>query len=157
MTCSHNTWMLVHSRFDMTQVALCIPPPGRRYYRDMTAVMTDLKQHEMWVALEAGSGIVSQHDFDPNSTCMGWEDSEQVRCSQGKLPSHIAAEYTQSQHTLRGSSRSSFGWPCCAQRDSRSQTCVQKNLSSQIFAERRLSRGVFGLACQCYVRRAHFG
>eukprot|EP01047_Picozoa_sp_COSAG01_P072736 COSAG01_NODE_11647_length_1888_cov_8.899346_2_plen_251_part_00 len=30
------------------------------YYRDMTATMKNLKQHVLWVALEAGSGIVSQ-------------------------------------------------------------------------------------------------
>ena len=30
------------------------------YFRDMTATITDLKKYRLWVALEAGSGIVSQ-------------------------------------------------------------------------------------------------
>ena len=35
------------------------------YFRDSTATFTDVAQHRMWVALEAASGIVSQHDYDP--------------------------------------------------------------------------------------------
>ena len=42
------------------------------YFRDKTATMKDVKQHRLWVALEAGSGIVSQHDYDPESSCAGW-------------------------------------------------------------------------------------
>jgi hypothetical protein len=42
------------------------------YFRDSTATITDLKQYRLWVALEAGSGIVSQHDYDPSSTCSGF-------------------------------------------------------------------------------------
>lgn len=34
------------------------------YFRDSTATMQVLQQHEMWVALEAGAGIVSEHDYD---------------------------------------------------------------------------------------------
>ena len=37
------------------------------YFRDVGAVMENLDQHTMWVALEAASGIVSEHDYDPNS------------------------------------------------------------------------------------------
>eukprot|EP00040_Diaphanoeca_grandis_P020945 m.111402 g.111402 ORF g.111402 m.111402 type:complete len:772 (+) comp28119_c0_seq1:329-2644(+) len=37
------------------------------YFRDSTAVLQDLSQHQLWVALEAGSGIVPQHDFDPEA------------------------------------------------------------------------------------------
>ena len=36
------------------------------YFRDLTATLADVKKHEMWVALEAGSGVVSQHDGDPD-------------------------------------------------------------------------------------------
>ena len=43
-----------------------------RYFRDRGKVIKDLKQHRMWVMLEAGSGIVSQHDYDPESSCEGW-------------------------------------------------------------------------------------
>lgn len=39
------------------------------YFRDATATIRDLAQHQLWVALEAGSGIVSEHDFDPTSVC----------------------------------------------------------------------------------------
>lgn len=42
------------------------------YFRDKTATLKDVKQHRLWVALEAGSGIVSQHDYDPESSCTGW-------------------------------------------------------------------------------------
>ena len=42
------------------------------YYRDMGASLKNLTQHEMWVALEAGSGITSEHDYDPNSYCAGF-------------------------------------------------------------------------------------
>ena len=37
------------------------------YFRDQTATIQDVKQHELWVALEAGSGIVSQHDSQPGN------------------------------------------------------------------------------------------
>ena len=42
------------------------------YFRDITATIKDAKQHKLWVALEAGSGIVPQHDYDPESSCSGW-------------------------------------------------------------------------------------
>ena len=48
------------------------PLPLLRYFRDRGKVIKDLKQHRMWVMLEAGSGIVSQHDYDPESSCEGW-------------------------------------------------------------------------------------
>eukprot|EP01052_Picozoa_sp_SAG31_P015000 SAG31_NODE_951_length_10810_cov_3.083652_4_plen_335_part_00 len=34
------------------------------YYRDGTATLKNVRQHQMWVALEAASGVVPQHDFD---------------------------------------------------------------------------------------------
>lgn len=37
------------------------------YFRDLTATIQDVKKHELWVALEAGSGVVSQHDGQPNT------------------------------------------------------------------------------------------
>jgi len=46
-------------------------PPGRcpsLYFRDSTATIQNAQLHTMWVLLEAASGIVSQHDFDPNGT-----------------------------------------------------------------------------------------
>ena len=46
------------------------------YFRDSTATITDLKQYRLWVALEAGSGIVSQHDYDPSSSCAGFAGCE---------------------------------------------------------------------------------
>ena len=52
------------------------PPPARRvaqYFRDMTAGLKDVGQHEMWISLEAGAGVVAQHDYDPTSSCAGWE------------------------------------------------------------------------------------
>ena len=56
-----------------TQVATPFNPlPLLRYFRDRGKVIKDLKQHRMWVMLEAGSGIVSQHDYDPESSCEGW-------------------------------------------------------------------------------------
>lgn len=48
--------------------------PGRcptLYYRDTTATMTSVGAHRMWVMLEAASGIVAQHDFDPSSSWHG--------------------------------------------------------------------------------------
>ena len=42
------------------------------YFRDQTATLKDVNQHRLWVALEAGSGIVPQHDYDPESSCAGW-------------------------------------------------------------------------------------
>lgn len=53
--------------------------PGRcptLYYRETSSVLHDVRVHEMWVALEAGSGIVPQHDYDPQSSCAGWEGCE---------------------------------------------------------------------------------
>jgi hypothetical protein len=37
------------------------------YFRDQTATIEDVKKHEFWVALEAGSGVVSQHDGQPGA------------------------------------------------------------------------------------------
>ena len=39
------------------------------YFRDSTAVLPDIRQHQMWLALEAASGVVAEHDYDPNSFC----------------------------------------------------------------------------------------
>ena len=39
------------------------------YFRDSTATISSVSQHQLWVALEAGSGIISEHDYDPNSEC----------------------------------------------------------------------------------------
>jgi len=39
------------------------------YFRDTSATISDITQHRLWVTLEAASGIVSEHDFDPNSEC----------------------------------------------------------------------------------------
>ena len=36
------------------------------YFRDATSTIANVSQHEMWVALEAASGIVPQHDYDPD-------------------------------------------------------------------------------------------
>jgi hypothetical protein len=47
---------------------MCLP----RYFRDSTPSMVNLKQYRMWAALEAGSGIVSQHDYDGRN----WWDVE---------------------------------------------------------------------------------
>ena len=58
----------LHPYYDGKQPGGC----PTMYYRDVTATMQDIKQHTLWVALEAGSGIVSQHDYDPNSSCQGW-------------------------------------------------------------------------------------
>ena len=58
----------LHPAYDGLQPGGC----PTLYYRDMTRLLRDVAQHRMWVALEAGSGIVSQHDYDPASTCMGW-------------------------------------------------------------------------------------
>ena len=58
----------LHPAYDGLQPGGC----PTLYYRDKTRLLRDVVQHRMWVALEAGSGIVSQHDYDPASTCMGW-------------------------------------------------------------------------------------
>lgn len=44
------------------------------YFRDSTAsgLGWGVKEHEFWIALEAGSGIVPEHDFDPASSCLGF-------------------------------------------------------------------------------------
>eukprot|EP01047_Picozoa_sp_COSAG01_P024676 COSAG01_NODE_1532_length_10007_cov_4.889842_1_plen_1018_part_00 len=55
----------LHPHYDGRQPGAC----PSVYYRDTTATMTNLTQHQMWVALMAGSGIVSEHDYDPNSYC----------------------------------------------------------------------------------------
>lgn len=58
----------LHSAFDGKQPGGC----PTVYFRDMTAGLKDVRSHQLWVALEAGSGIVSQHDYDPTSSCAGW-------------------------------------------------------------------------------------
>lgn len=37
------------------------------YFRDQTATIMNVSQHEMFVALEAGSGVMPQHDGQPNT------------------------------------------------------------------------------------------
>jgi hypothetical protein len=59
----------LHPAFDGQQPGAC----PTMYFRDTTATMSDPAKHLLWVALEAGSGIVSQHDYDPNSSCLGWD------------------------------------------------------------------------------------
>ena len=58
----------LHPAYDGLQPGAC----PTLYYRDKTRLLPEVGQHRMWVALEAGAGIVSQHDYDPASTCMGW-------------------------------------------------------------------------------------
>lgn len=45
------------------------------YFRDKSATIRDVKKHLLWVALEAGSGIVSQHDYgeDKGGGCKATE------------------------------------------------------------------------------------
>lgn len=62
----------LHPSLDGRQPGAC----PTMYFRDMTATMSDVRQYRLWVALEAGSGIVSQHDYDPNSSCAGWDGCE---------------------------------------------------------------------------------
>lgn len=57
----------LHSAYDGRQPGRC----PSLYFRDTTATMRDVRKHTMWVALEAASGIVPQHDFDPDSTWHG--------------------------------------------------------------------------------------
>ena len=59
----------LHPAYDGQQPGGC----PTLYFRDRTAVIREVGQHTLWVALMAGSGIVAQHDYDPESTCMGWE------------------------------------------------------------------------------------
>lgn len=70
--------MNVYTRADAATVLCYLNPqldghqPGKcptMYFRDTNAILPTLKMHEMWIALEAGSGIVSEHDYDPNSYC----------------------------------------------------------------------------------------
>lgn len=55
----------LHPHYDGKQPGEC----ATMYFRDTSAVMADPAQHAMWVAMEAASGIVSEHDYDPNSWC----------------------------------------------------------------------------------------
>ena len=55
----------LNAHYDGRQPGAC----PTMYFRDMTAQLPSLAQHNMWVALEAGNGIVSEHDFDPDSWC----------------------------------------------------------------------------------------
>lgn len=57
----------LHPAYDGEQPGGC----PTMYFRDVGETMADPRRHTLWVALEAGSGIVSQHDFDPGSTCAG--------------------------------------------------------------------------------------
>jgi len=61
----------LHPGYDGKQPGGC----PTMYFRDTSATMKDVKQHTMWVALETASGIVSQHDYDPESSCAGWTTS----------------------------------------------------------------------------------
>ncbi|KAL3931040.1 MAG: hypothetical protein SGPRY_001289, partial [Prymnesium sp.] len=49
----------LHPAFDGKQPGGC----PTMYFRDKSATIRDVKKHLLWVALEAGSGIVSQHDY----------------------------------------------------------------------------------------------
>ena len=51
----------MHPYYDGQQPGAC----PSMYFRDTTATIPDIQQHRMWVALEAGSGVVSQHDGQP--------------------------------------------------------------------------------------------
>ena len=55
----------LHPGYDGVQPGGC----PTMYFRDVSATITNLSQHRLWVALEAGSGIVSEHDYDPSSVC----------------------------------------------------------------------------------------
>eukprot|EP01051_Picozoa_sp_SAG22_P000016 SAG22_NODE_1_length_62449_cov_158.689270_16_plen_461_part_00 len=50
-----------HPYYDGQQPGAC----PTMYFRDVTATIANLSQHQMWVALEAASGVVSQHDGFP--------------------------------------------------------------------------------------------
>ena len=58
----------LHRAFDGEQPGAC----PTLYYRDTSATIRDVRRHRLWVGLEAGSGIVPQHDYDPDSSCAGW-------------------------------------------------------------------------------------
>ena len=62
----------LHSAYDGLQPGGC----PTLYFRDETATIRDVHKYRMWVLLEAGSGIVSQHDYDPESSCAGWVGCE---------------------------------------------------------------------------------
>lgn len=49
----------LHPAYDGLQPGGC----PTLYYRDKTRVIREVRKHAMWVALEAGSGIVPQHDY----------------------------------------------------------------------------------------------
>lgn len=49
----------LHRAYDGKQPGGC----PTMYVRDMSATLKNVRQHQLWVALEAGSGIVSQHDY----------------------------------------------------------------------------------------------
>ena len=55
----------LHPHYDGVQPGGC----PSMYFRDVDSVLADLQQHEMLIALEAASGILSQHDYDPDSYC----------------------------------------------------------------------------------------
>ena len=57
----------LHPSLDGRQPGAC----PTMYFRDNTATITNLKQHELWVSLEAGSGIVPEHDYDPSGVWNG--------------------------------------------------------------------------------------
>ena len=48
----------LHPHYDGRQPGAC----PTMYFRDATTTLTDVGQHRLWVALEAGAGIVPQHD-----------------------------------------------------------------------------------------------
>lgn len=53
------------------------------YYREALATIPDVRQHQMWVALEAASGIVPEHDYDPTSSCSGWSGCQPGKGGEG--------------------------------------------------------------------------
>ena len=62
----------LHPAYDGEQPGKC----PTMYFRDMSRTIRDVKKHTLWVQLEAGSGIVPQHDYDPESSCAGWVGCE---------------------------------------------------------------------------------
>lgn len=57
----------LHPAYDGKQPGGC----PTMYFRDMGATIKDVRRHRMWVALEAGSGIVPQHDYGNDQPAQG--------------------------------------------------------------------------------------
>jgi len=60
----------LHPHYDGKQPGGC----PSMYFRDNTPTIRNPLLHRMWVSLEAAAGIVSQHDFDPESYCFAGEE-----------------------------------------------------------------------------------